>query len=101
MHLAQKWDGADLEFSWIRRARLDGTSWDLAEIPLSETQERYQVKIFSGAQLLRQEEVHQAQWRYSAAMQSLDGAQGLLEMQVAQLSESFGPGLFRKFPFTI
>jgi hypothetical protein len=56
-HLAQKWDGADLEFSWIRRARLDGASWDLAEIPLSETQERYQVKIFSGAQLLRLEEV--------------------------------------------
>jgi hypothetical protein len=50
---------------------------------------------------LRQEEVHQAQWRYSAAMQSLDGAQGLLELQVAQLSESFGPGLRRKFRFTI
>ena len=101
VHLAQKWDGADLEFSWIRRARLDGASWDLAEIPLSETQERYQVKIFSGAQLLRLEEVHQAQWRYSAAMQALDGAQGLLELQVAQLAESFGPGLFRKFRFTI
>jgi hypothetical protein len=101
VHLAQKWDGADLEFSWIRRARLDGASWDLEEIPLSETQERYQVKIFSGAQLLRQEVVHQAQWRYNAAMQSLDGAQGLLELQVAQLSESFGPGLFRKFRFTI
>ncbi|MDC1333824.1 hypothetical protein N8307_02665 [Planktomarina temperata] len=101
VHLAQKWDGADLEFSWIRRARLDGASWDLAEIPLSETQERYQVKIFSGAQLLRLEEVHQAQWRYSAAMQALDGAQGLLELQVAQLSESFGPGLRRKFRFTI
>ena len=101
VHLAQKWDGADLEFSWIRRARLDGASWDLAEIPLAETQERYQVKIFSGAQLLRLEEVHQTQWRYSAAMQSLDGVQGLLELQVAQLSESFGPGLRRKFRFTI
>ena len=76
---------------------MDGASWDLAEIPLSETQERYQVKIFLGAQLLRQEKVHQTQWRYSAAMQSLDGAQGLLELQVAQLSESFGPGLFRNF----
>ena len=52
-------------------------------------------------QLLRLEEVHQAQWRYSAAMQALDGAQGLLELQVAQLSESFGPGLRRKFRFTI
>jgi HK97 family phage portal protein len=35
------------------------------------------------------------------AMQALDGAQGMLELQVAQLSESFGPGLFRKFRFTI
>ena len=101
VHLKRKWDGADLEFSWIRRTRLEGASWDLAEIPLSETQERYQVKIFSGAQLLRQEEVQQTQWRYRASMQALDGAQGLLELQVAQLSESFGPGLFRKFRFTI
>ncbi|MDB2397513.1 hypothetical protein N9W03_07015 [Planktomarina temperata] len=38
---------------------------------------------------------------HSAAMQSLDGVQGLLELQVAQLSESFGPGLRRKFRFTI
>ena len=30
-------------------------------------------------------------------MQALDGAPGLLELQVAQLSESFGPGLFRNF----
>ena len=75
-------------------------SWGLAEIPLLETTERYQVKIFSGAQLLRQEEVSQAQWRYSAAMRSADGAHGLLELQVAQLSESFGPGLFRKLRFT-
>ena len=100
VHLDQKWDGTDVEFSWIRRARLDGASWDLAEIPLLETTERYQVKIFSGAQLLRQEEVSQAQWRYSAAMRSADGAHGLLELQVAQLSESFGPGLFRKLRFT-
>jgi hypothetical protein len=28
------------------------------------------------------------------------GGHGLLELQVAQLSESFGPGLFRKFRFT-
>ena len=86
---------------WIRRARLDGASWDLAEIPLSETQELYQVKIFSGANVLRQEQVHQTKWRYSAAMQALDGAHGPLQLQVAQLSESFGPGLFRKHGFTI
>ena len=30
-------------------------------------------------------------------MQALDGAPGLLELQVAQLSESFGLGLFRNF----
>jgi hypothetical protein len=80
---------------------LDGASWDLAETPLSETQELYQAKIFSGANLLRQEQVPQTQWRYSAAMQALDGAHGPLDLQVAQLSESFGPGLFRKNVSTI
>ena len=68
----------DLEFSWIRRARLDGASWDLAETPLSETQELYQVKIFLGANLLRQEQVRKTQWCYSAAMQALDGTHGPL-----------------------
>jgi hypothetical protein len=33
-------------------------------------------------------------------MQALDGAHGLLELQVAQLSESFGTGLLRKLGFT-
>ena len=68
----------DLEFSWIRRARLDGASWDLAETPVSEIQELYQAKIFSGANLLRQEQVHQTQLCYRAAMQALDGAHGPL-----------------------
>jgi len=93
--------GSKLGAAWIRHARLDGASWDLVEIPLSETQELYQVKIFSGANLLSQEQVPQTQWRCSAAMQALDGAHGPLELQVAQLSESFGPGLFRKHGFTI
>ena len=78
VHLAEKRDGVDLEFSWIRRARLDGAFWDLAETPLSETQELYQAKIFSGANRLRQEQVHQTQLCYSAAMQALDGAHGPL-----------------------
>ena len=81
--------------SWIRRARWRGI-WDLAEIPLPK---RKRSEKYLGARSA--EEVHQAQWRYSAAMQALDGAQGLLELQVAQLSESFGPGLRRKFRFTI
>lgn len=53
------------------------------------------------ANILRQEQVHQTQLRYSAAMQALDGAHGPFELQVAQLLESFGPGLFRKHGFTI
>ena len=57
-------------------------------------------QIYLGANLLRQEQVHQTQWRYITAMQALDGAHGLLELQVAQLSESFGTGLFRKLGFT-
>ena len=34
-------------------------------------------------------------------MQALGGAHSLLELQVAQLFESFGLGLFRKLRFTI
>lgn len=34
-------------------------------------------------------------------MRFADAAHGELELQEAQLSESFGPGLFRKLRFTV
>jgi hypothetical protein len=60
--------GQDIIFSWIQPARIDGDPWKLAEIPLSEIAERYLVKVFSGATVLRDVKVSVPNWGYEAAM---------------------------------
>ena len=95
VHLAARWSGGDLDFSWIRRTRFDGDSWQSVEVPLGEDSESYIVRVFDGATLLREEAVSTPAWSYTAAMQSADGAVAPFALAVAQSSASFGPGPFR------
>jgi hypothetical protein len=38
----------DLAISWIRRTRRGGDSWDMAEVPLAEDWERYEIDVLDG-----------------------------------------------------
>ena len=96
VHLAAKWQGGDLGLNWIRRTRIDGDSWAATEVPLGEDSERYVVRVVSGATLLREATVTTPAWTYSAAMQAADGASAPFDIEVAQLSQSFGPGPARR-----
>ena len=84
--------GQDIIFSWIRPARIGGDPWELAEIPLSEIAERYLVKVFLGATVLRDVKVSVPNWGYEAAMIAQDAATGQCEVQIAQISDSLGRG---------
>ena len=86
-------DGA-FEFDWIRRTRIDGDSWQGHEVPLGEEEERYLVRVLSGGSVIREAEVSAPTWQYSAAQQEADQAEGMLNIAVAQISHSFGPGPF-------
>ncbi|MCR9126088.1 MAG: glycoside hydrolase/phage tail family protein [Rhodobacteraceae bacterium] len=79
---------------WMRRTRVDGDSWELAEVPLGEETEAYLVRVADGATVLREVTVTTPHWNYTAAMQAEDGASGLIEVAVAQVSGRFGPGPF-------
>ena len=85
--------GGALTLRWIRRTRVDGDSWDLADVPLGEDNESYRVRVLSGTQVLREETVAAPVWTYSSAAQSTDGAAGVITLDVAQLSARFGAGL--------
>ena len=84
--------GADIRLSWIRRTRIDGDSWDLAEVPLGEDSESYVVRVMRGRAVLREVTVSHPSWTYGVAAQSSDGAIGGETLEVAQVSARFGPG---------
>lgn len=92
VHLRVADQAGDLAFSWIRRTRIDGDGWDLAEIPLGEDSEAYRVQVWQGATVLRDVTVDTPFWAYGAADQSADGVVGGFTVAVAQLSERYGPG---------
>ncbi len=85
-------EGADgIDFSWIRRTRMNGDSWDAEDVPLSETVEQYAVCVFRDGVQVRTLSVTDPSWSYTSAMQAEDGS-GLLRVDVAQVSDVYGEG---------
>ena len=87
-------DGNDVVFSWIRRTRIDGDGWELADVPLGEEGESYHFEIRDGATLKRAVEVTGPICRYLASDIAADFGVAPLgyELSVAQVSASFGRG---------
>ncbi len=86
----------DLQVSWLRRTRIDGDSWQSVEVPLGEDTELYRIRVFKDAGLLREESVSVPSWIYPPSARTADGATGTYEIAVAQVSDRFGPGPFRR-----
>ena len=94
VHLAVSNAGSDQHFSWIRRTRVDGDSWELPDVPLGEESERYLVRVEQGGQVLREAETTRPTWTYAAQARSDDGVSGSFTLSVAQISAHFGAGPF-------
>lgn len=79
---------------WIRQTRIDGDSWDLAEVPLAEADERYTVTILNGATVVRSADVSAPQFSYGNAEMTSDfgGMPALFTARVSQLSSAYGAG---------
>lgn len=98
VHVRAQDDGAGgLTFEWIRRTRIDGDGWDLAEPPLGEDFERYLVRVRREATVLREIEVDAPGWQYSAAQRTEDASLAGDVVEIAQLSARFGPGKFARY----
>ncbi|MEM7296263.1 MAG: hypothetical protein AAF330_06530 [Pseudomonadota bacterium] len=94
VHLRVLSDASGWTITWIRRARRDGDIWDLVEVPLSEASERYLVRVVRSNEVLREVTVMEPIWQLSLAEQAQLGAPETLVIEVAQISDRYGPGLF-------
>ncbi len=86
----------DHEFSWVRRTRIDGDSWQSTDVPLGEESETYSVRIWQGGTLVRSGNYGSPGYIYPAELRNVDGIGGAYEMEVAQVSAQFGPGPYRR-----
>lgn len=100
-HLAaRRTSSGDFTVQWVRRTRVDGDSWSSFDVPLGETRELYVVRVFVAAVLKREVTVSVPQWIYPLSLRTADGAAAQpFEIQVAQISDSFGPGPYQRKMF--
>lgn len=49
VHLRERIEAGDRYYSWVRRTRIGGDSWEFEEVPLGEAFERYRVRVMQGA----------------------------------------------------
>ena len=66
------------------------------DVPLGEAREAYLVRVFEGTTLIREASTVLPEWTYPAAWQANDGITGTYRIEVAQISDQFGPGYFAR-----
>ena len=94
VHLRAQRVAGDYRITWIRRTRIGGDSWIGYDVPLGEATERYLLRVISGGAVRHEVEVAGAPaWVYPAALRAMDGVAAPFAIEVAQISEVFGPGL--------
>lgn len=96
VHLRIASAAAGLNLSWIRRSRIGGDEWGVAEIPLVEEEERYHLRFsVNGATVFEVESSMMAYlWSQQDQQSALAGqTSGLpVHLSIAQFSQSFGYG---------
>ena len=95
-HLRSTLSGGDRQISWIRRTRIDGDSWQGAEVPLGEESESYVLRITDSGGIRREVDLTSPAFTYTAAMQAADAVSLPYTIEVAQVSARFGPGPFTR-----
>jgi hypothetical protein len=91
-HFSWRRSGADIELSWIRRARKGGDAWAPGEPP-HEAPEAYRVRVLHGGDVVREWDVASPSATYAAGEQATDfpaGGEALIE--TAQLGADGEPG---------
>lgn len=94
VHLRARRTDDGVLFSWIRRTRRDGDSWDVIEVPLGETSEAYELDVLDGATVKRTLSVGTPSVLYANAAELADfgSAPSGLSTSVVQLSATVGRG---------
>ena len=98
VHIRGTRASGDLNLSWIRRTRIGGDSWDTVDVPLGESEERYEIDILDGSTVKRTLIATQPSTTYTSAEQTADfGApQSSVSLRICQLSATRGRGTPRE-----
>ena len=88
-------------FSWIRRTRIDGDSWQGSDVPLGEEREEYLLRVSDATGLKREATTNTSSWSYSATDRAADGTASQFTLDVAQVSARFGPGPFTRITINV
>ena len=92
-HLRARAAAGGTGIGWIRRSRSPGEFWEAGEVPLGEAREAYLLRIRVDGVIRREVVLGAPGFLYTAAMRAADGG-GERVVEVAQVSESRGPGPF-------
>ncbi|MBV9078627.1 MAG: phage tail protein, partial [Methylobacteriaceae bacterium] len=97
VRLKARREPAGVRLTWIRQTRRDGDSWDVAEVPLGEESERYELDILRDGRPCRTLPSAGPSALYAAADELADwGApQSALAVSVVQLGTFVGRGAAR------
>ena len=95
-HLRARASAGGLNVSWVRRTRIDGDSWEGVEVPLGEAMESYLLRVTDAAGLRREVTLGAPAFTYTSAMRAADGTVAPFTVEVAQVSDRFGPGPFAR-----
>lgn len=97
VHVRARRDAATgaVEFSWTRRTRVDGDSWEGPDVPLGEEAESYRLELRDGAILRRTVTVATPRHVYAAAEELADfGApQAAFSLRLVQIAPATGAGI--------
>ena len=91
-HLCSDTAQDDHVFSWVRRTRIDGDSWAGLDVPLGEETEAYLVRVVVAGNPVREVQTVSPEWTYTLAARTADGVATTYDIQVAQISASYGAG---------
>lgn len=96
----RKMANGDLSVSWVRRSKLDGDSWDAADVPLPEGQESFRVRVLDDTGALKREMVTTSpQWIYADTQQVTDFGPGShsVKIEVCQIGSDGLAGIAATF----
>jgi hypothetical protein len=114
VHLVEAFDGAglrpyapahlrsaraangDLAVTWIRRTRIDGDNWASVEVPLGEETELYAIRVIAAGTVRRETTSTAPVFLYPASAQAADGVTAGFAVEIAQVSQTFGPGPYAR-----
>jgi hypothetical protein len=87
-------ENGDIEFSWVRRSRIDADTWLSGDIPLGEAGESWRIRLLSAADtVVRETASSTPTWLWTQSMQAADAPLVPAKLALAQISEAVGAGV--------